>query len=353
MDIASPIIERGARAGIWCDMVMNHPDQMHAIPKELVIWDWNYWDVDGLMEQVRVWGKGKLSSAELTDEIKKQYPEIIGPDNTLRGFYTSDALKKMGFDIFLCSAARSSGDSIFCPLTDLHARNIAGAARKTADIGLLGTCVTDWAIRINSWETHTHLLPIAPMILNDPELDIEKALADIGMSLFGCDPTLFIEAVDMISQVDFPFSRAHSTGIQWNGFKDSLPPPQGYIKKLLTEWNADGRLEKEKESIDSTIDQISSGIEKLNSFIDHAQKGTELLQFWSRAAQFQLNQARIAREILNNNKTEQNIQTLHTLKKEYEKFLQFDQTPESAAKNAELVYDCLIEYMEIADIITY
>jgi hypothetical protein len=54
----------------------------------------------------------------------------------------------------------------------------------------------------------------------------------------------------------------------------------------------------------------------------------------------------MAREILNGNCTSDNGKALRNLKAEYEEFLCFDQTPASAAKNAGLVYDCLIEYVE-------
>ena len=346
MDIAAPVREQDARAGIWCDMVLNHPDQMDAIPSELVIWDWNYWDMDDPIEAVRVWGKGRVTREDLTDEILSRYPEITGPDSTLRGFYTSDALKRMGFDVFLCSAARSGGDSIFLPRTHKHARNISGAARKAAEAGLLGTCVTDWAIRINSWETHSILLPIAPIILKNPSLHADEALHTICSDLFGTDSALFIEAADTISETEFPFSRAHSTGIQWDGLKDSLPAPPDYIKQLLAEWKNSGRLDEEKDAIGTVISTIESSIEKLETFTAQAETGEELLKFWSQAAEFQLRQARMAREILNGNCTSDNGKALRKLKAEYEKFLCFDQTPASAAKNAGLVYDCLIEYVE-------
>ena len=344
MDIAEPIHKKGARAGIWCDMVLNHPEQMDAIPDELILWDWNYWDVDGPMENVRVWGKGRLTREELTDDLLSRYPEIVGPDDKLRGFYTADALKRMGFDVFLCSAVRSAGDSMFCPRTHLHARNIAGAARKAAEAELLGTCVTDWAIRMNSWETHRSLLPIAPMILKDPSISVEDGLHSIGEGLFGTDPSLFIQALDMISEPAFPFSGRH-TGIQWNGLKDSLPAPKNYIRDLLQGWKEDGTLDREKNNIDNVIAQIESGIEKLNTFRDIAETGSDLLDYWLKAAEFQLRQAQTVQQILNDNRTADNKKTLQKLKADYEKFLCFDQTPESAAKNAGLVYDCLIEYM--------
>ena len=345
MDISAPIRRRGARAGIWCDMVLNHPEQMDAIPRELEIWDWNYWDVDGPVKAVRVWGTGRIEREQLTDDLKVRYPEIVGPDGNLRGFYTSDALVRMGYEVFLCSAVRASGDSVFCPRTHLRARNIIGAARKTATAGLLGTCVTDWAIRLNSWETHRSLLPLAPMVLRSMSIGVEDALARAAADLFGCDASDFIEAVDMISEVDFPFSRAHSTGIQWDGLKDSFPPPSHYIRDLLGEWEANGSLERERSVIDATVGKIEAGTEQLRSFAASALAGADLLAFWQRAGELQLRQARLARDILAGGQQSRVAESLRKLKREYQEFLSFDQTPFSAAKNADLVYDCLIEYV--------
>ena len=346
MDISGPIRQRGARAGIWCDMVMNHPEQMAAIPRELEIWDWNYWDLDGPMEAVRVWGKGRMCRDELTDELRQQYPEILGDDGMLRGFYTSDALLRMGYDVFLSSAVRSSGDSVFCARTLLHAQNIAGAARKTANAGLLGTCVTDWAVRLNSWETHRTILPVAPRILSDPTASLETVRSAIAAEAFGTDPAKFIAATDVISGTVIPFAQAHTTAIQWDKLKDSLPAPEGYIRDLLASWQKSGRLATERATIDARIEQLRDAGAQLDAFVAEATAGLELLEYWTRAARCQLWQARMGREILAGNRTPDNVAALRALRDEYEHLLNVDQTPQSAAKNAGLVFDCLIEYME-------
>ena len=346
MDISAPIRARGARAGIWCDMVLNHPEQMDAIPRELAIWDWNYWDLDGPMDAVRVWGKGRIRRDELTDELRAQYPEILGSDGRLRGFYTSDALRRLGYDVFLSSSARSSGDSVFCARTLLHAQNVAGAARKTAEAGLLGTCVTDWAVRLNSWETHRTILPVAPRILRDPDAELDTLRADIARELFGTDPAPFLAATDTISGTVFPFSQAHTTAIQWDKLKDSLPAPKGYIRNLLADWDRSGRLAKERAAIDGSIDQLQRAGAQLDAFAAAATKGLALLEYWTRAARCQLWQARMAREILAGNRTADNAVALRALKDEYEHLLGTEQTPASASKNAGLVFDCLVEYLE-------
>ncbi len=346
MDISEEIRRRGVRPGIWCDMVLNHPEQMDAIPPSFDIWDWNYWDGDVEPDTVRIWGGGARKKADITEEILELFPEILTPEGSLNGFYTADALKRMGYEVILCSAARSSGDSVFCPRTELHARNIAGAARKAAVSGLAGTCVTDWAVRLNSWETHRSYLPLAPIVLNNPAAGVDETLESIGSGLFGCDARGFIDAVDRLSAASVPFAGAHSTAIQWSGMKDSLPAPSGYIENLIRDWETSGRLEEELESIDARIARISRGAAELASFVDQARAGRDTLHFWMRAAHCQLWQAVMAREILQKRRTKENAGLLREMRAGFEQLLRFDQTPTSAAQNAALVYDALIEYIE-------
>ncbi len=346
LDISAPIRSRGIRAGIWCDMILSHPEQLDAIPSELEIWDWNYWDGDGPLEEVQVWGKGRVKRNEVNDDLKRLYPEILAVDGQLQGFYTSDALVRMGYEVILCSAARAFGDSVFCPRTALRAGNIVGAARKTATARLLGTCVTDWAIRLNSWRTHRSLLPLAPQILNDPSVELTAALEKAAGELFGPPAAGLIAALNLTTEVDLPFGQARSTGIQWNGLKDSVPPPPHFIRDLLGEWAASGRLEKERIAVDATIAQIETGLEKLRRVAAEARTATNLLSFWQRAGDLQLNQARLARELLAGERGRKKVHALKELKRKFEEALSLDQTPRSAAKNAALVYDCLIEYVQ-------
>ena len=346
LNIAEPLMRRDVKVGIWSDMILAHPDEMDAIPTELEIWDWNYWDLDEPTTTVHLWGRGQVSPSALSGEEFRRFPEIAAEGGKVRNFYTADVLKRMGYSVFLCSAVRSAGDTFFCPQTHRHARNIAGAARRAADIGLLGTCVTDWALRLNSWETHLSLLPIAPAILESPAIDVETAVKKATEEQFDCDSTQFVEAVDAISGVDLPFCQAQSTGIQWNGLKDSLLPPTDFIQELLQKWKSSGRLDRERESIDATVTRIRNGIAALNHVIERAGTGFDVLQFWSKAAWLQFHQAQMAREILYERRSAETARALAMLRADFEHHLSFDQTSGSAGKNAGLVYDCLVEYME-------
>ena len=344
-DIATPIRERGVRPGIWGDMALAHPEQMDAIPKDLDIWDWNYWATDREPDKLRVWGKGSVASEDLSEEFFGLFPEARTADGRLNGFYTTDALRRKGYDVVLCSAARAAGDSFFCPKTSQRDGNVVAAARRAAAGGLLGTCVTDWAIRLNSWDLHGTSLRLAPAALRQPALSLDELRRSVGSAMFRGDADPFYEAVDRLSGVSFPFGKAHSTGVQWTGMKDSLPAPAGFIAGLLKEWEASGSLAREREAIGETIETILDGMGRLQAFAAQAGGGLDTLRLWTRAAYFQLWQARMAKEILRGRPDAEVAEVLRGLRGEYEEFLRREQTPASAAQNAGLAYDALIEAM--------
>ncbi len=346
LDISVPIRERGVQPGIWGDMALAHPEQMDAIPRDLEIWDWNYWAHDGETEKIRVWGKGLVTKDELTEAFVGLFPEARNPDGQLNGFYTTDALRRNGYNVVLCGSARAAGDSFFCPKTSKRDGNIVAAARKATADGLLGTCVTDWAIRLNSWELHRTSLALAPAAMRQPSLSFDELRQSAGSALFRSDARPFFDAVDQVSGVSFPFSKAHSTAVQWTGMKDSLPAPPGYIAGMLKDWETSGRLEQERLAIGNTIETILEGVGRLQAFAGRAEGGLETLRLWTRAAYFQVWQARMAKEILRARPSVDAVEVLRGLRNEYEEFLRQEQTPASAAQNARLVYDALVEVME-------
>ncbi|MCK5844761.1 MAG: family 20 glycosylhydrolase, partial [Victivallales bacterium] len=254
--LAKPILARSARPGIWCDMVMRHPNALDAIPKKFVIWDWNYWDEDKLPEKVLVWGKGKLSADELDNETKTAFPEIINTDGGLRAFYASFALKRMGYDVILCSATRSAGDTfLFSRL--LHAGNIVGAAQVVAKENLLGNCVTNWAVRLNDFTAQTQYLGLAADALADPAKSSDELLAAACDRIFGVSSGKFVDALGKFS-VSLPFAQASTTGVQWDGMKGSVSAPSGFLDSLLD------KLEKEtSEVLENHAASIAEGLKAI------------------------------------------------------------------------------------------
>jgi hypothetical protein len=221
-DISAPIKAAGVRPGIWCDMILHHPEEMEKIPKDYLIWDWNYWDSDLVSEQTLVWGKGLVKAKDIPAGISKFFPEIFDSSGKLRPFYTSHALKRLGYEVILCSAIRAGGDSFLFPNMK-HAGNAVAAARTCAELGLLGNCVTSWAIRLNPYEAQEPMLQLAPSILADPMLSLDGAKRIASKNMFGVETPDFFDATAIAGMNISPFTCGVSMAVQWDGLKDSMP----------------------------------------------------------------------------------------------------------------------------------
>ena len=354
-DISQPLLEKRIRPCIWDDMILHYTDALPVIPKQFVIWDWNYWDGDSTPQKVMLWEKsGYVTKGQVTDEIKKEFPEITDNNGNLRAFYTSDVLKRLGFDVMLCSSSRSHGDAVFAGREPLHASNIIGAAKKVVEDNLLGTCVTSWAVRIPNYETQETWFYLAPLTINNSKLSYDELLSKSCEYTFGVSNTEAEKAFENIGY-PFPFVDQSSTGIGWTGMKDSRSAPPGYINSLIEKWkNKNGeKLWKDNISlVQASTEKISEGINELNNFIPKAEKGLDVLEAWKKAAYFQYWGSIIAIEIVNNeeskpvkNKTEI-LSLLKNLRSDYKNWAKYWMTPTSAETNTGLIYDAIINYFE-------
>ncbi|MFA7288920.1 MAG: family 20 glycosylhydrolase [Melioribacteraceae bacterium] len=348
-DIARPLFENNIRPGVWSDMILSHPNELDAISKKFVIWDWNYWDGDSIPEQLMVWGKGRLNKDKITIETKKDFPQILDKNENLNPFYTSDYLNEKGFDVILCSSARSYGDAVFVGTNNLHFDNVIGAARKTAQLNLLGNCVTTWAVRIPNFETQELWLYSAPFTMKNSTLCKENILNEIQKYFFKNDDVDINNAFEKIGST-FPFTYQNTTGIMWTGLKDSKPAPENYIKDLITKWKNRNQWDALKQSITNSTKNISAGIQELNQLIPKADGGIEVLNNWSKAAYFQYWQSILANkiaDIADGSETIDKKETLEltkNLKKEYTNWASEWMTKISAKTNAGLIYDSIINY---------
>ena len=73
-DISQPLLEKRIRPCIWDDMILHYTDALPVIPKQFVIWDWNYWDGDSTPQKVMLWEKsGYVTKGQVTDELRKSF----------------------------------------------------------------------------------------------------------------------------------------------------------------------------------------------------------------------------------------------------------------------------------------
>jgi hypothetical protein len=97
------VLERGRRPCLWGDMLIEHPEALHAIPRETVIFDWHY----------------------------EQRP---GPSTAI--------FRQRGYDVVCCPALRTY-DASWCH-GPASAATIDAHAEDARQLGALGVCLTTW-----------------------------------------------------------------------------------------------------------------------------------------------------------------------------------------------------------------
>jgi len=345
--LAEPVLKKNIRPGIWNDMIIKDPEDLGFDRKRYVIWDWNYWDTDKTPEKVNLHGLGCFSRERLQHSgILKEFPELADNTGRPRPFGSVQILKKLGFDVVLCSASRSDGDSFSCP-APFHAGNIAGAAKTAATENLLGHCVTSWAIRMNDYTSQIPYIGLATYARTRAEKSSEELFSGYCRTLFGADPGKFIKATSMLGAGMAPFTSGVTvSGVQWNTLKDSLPPPKGHLKKYLADLeNRDpARLRAFPGAIRKSISDITEGINLLSEFLAEAKSGFDIIEAWLAGARFLMSTALAGDRIMREGGGLEMATVLEHEKKAYDAFLRRHENPLSAAKNAGLVYDASIDF---------
>ena len=330
LDLSTAIRARGIRPGVWADM-----------------WDWNYWGSGPEDREIRIWGEGPVTRDTLTDAHRRTFPGVLDGAGRINAFYATDFLTKHGFEVILASSSRSAGDALFAGAFGRHARNIIGCARKAGESALVGHCVTSWAIRQHSYETQLPLLAPAPRAAAEPQCSPETLLRETGEALFGTDPARFYEAADRIGTA-FPFDLTGDVGIQWNGLKDQLPAPAGFIADELRRRREEGTLPELRRQLADARAGLLRGIALLNEFATEARRGFDILESWRCAAHLQLGQYLLAQGLLNGGDFQEYEMLAGTLRDQFRTELARFHRPDSARRNAGQVYDAVIAFFREA-----
>ena len=340
--VAEPLLKKQVRPGIWNDMIMADPGATGLSPQDFVIWDWNYWDSEQAPLRVNLHALGAFAQADIAAKgILKDFPDLVDSEGKLRPFGSVQVLKKYGFEVILCSSSRSHGDTFYFT-RPAHAGNIVGAAKTVVAENLLGHCVTSWAIRLNDYVTQIPYIGLAARTSAGQPSD--ELLAGYCHELFGADPVKFIKAINILG-VDLPFMQSGTSGVQWNSLKDSLPAPAGYLEQHLAELTKKypSTLRSYQNSLRQAAIDIPEGIKLLTEMFAEAKSGFDILDAWLTGARFQLATTLIAQRIFtaDNDPALPALLTQH--KYEYEAYLRHREDACSAAKNAGLAYDALID----------
>lgn len=343
--LAEPLLKKNVRPGVWNDMIMKDPEALGFDRDKYVIWDWNYWDGDKKPESVHLHALGRYSPETLKQSgILQKFPELVDGKGALRSFGSVQVLKKHGFEVILCSSSRSAGDTFFCP-GPVHAANIAGAAKTATSEKLLGHCVTSWAIRLNDYTTQVPYIGLATYARSRTGKTSEALLHGYCRELFGTNPDKFIRAMTILG-VSLPFAQAVTSGVQWRrDWKDSIPAPAGYLKKYLADLkkNNPERYNSFPKTLQRAVAEIPEGIKLLSEFFTEAKQRHDIIDAWLSGAGFLLSTALISQRLMMNRRTSELKAILNHRKNDYEALLRRRETPLSAAKNAGLVYDTLID----------
>ncbi|HTQ11059.1 MAG TPA: family 20 glycosylhydrolase, partial [Fimbriimonadaceae bacterium] len=101
--LSQHVVDKGRRPAVWGDMFLEHPSALESLPKETLIFDWQYF-------------KSPLE--------------------------TSRSFQGRGFEVVCCPTLHTY-NSVWLHLPQSE-ENVRGAAQAAAEIGAYGVCVTTW-----------------------------------------------------------------------------------------------------------------------------------------------------------------------------------------------------------------
>ena len=285
-DLASVLSERGVRPCLWSDMFLEHPEVTENFDRRFVVWLWNY-------------------------GCTTEWPG-------------EDKLRNAGYDLVICPASSSWGDSPFLPQWKKHAANIAGGAAVAKSNHALGFCITSWSIRMGLKTTQLPLWELgAGIYLRDQ--DPREAEAAVRKKYFGTsDPEVSGEWDEHLILL---------SGIQWTKYKDGQLPPAGHFAN---------RLNADPDAYRTLQVKLSRMIEQSRSELAQIPQNSPCPAAYFQGAELRLHYLQSVQKLLRQEGIQ--IRSLQDVKMAFEKYLSREQTSNSAAHNARLIYDPLIEY---------
>lgn len=159
-ELADFAVKIGMKPEFWADMFMAHPGMLDNFSRESRLVDWNYVRKSRFTDSVDyLWGQTSLHGApiseareNLSQELRVLEPYIFSRQEKFDSLYPLEVLKNRGFEVMLASAARSSGDTYFLPMTATHVDNV-GFTQEVCDPMGCDHLVTSWAVRLSHPET--------------------------------------------------------------------------------------------------------------------------------------------------------------------------------------------------------
>ncbi len=338
-ELSAGLIERDIRPGIWHDMIVTEPAKLDLIKRNFIIWDWNYHDGVTPPETTHVRGHGTYNAGNIPAELRQEMPELLDADGRLATFHTARLFKRLGYDTIICSAARAYRDGPITPNITVHGPNIAGAAAVAEELGLMGHCVTSWALRLNPLQLSMPLVALPAIMARRKGGDYEAWSRELATRYFQFEEAW--EAVAAVSRAD---SRLRTySALQWTGLKDGMPTPPDYFRERIARWEAEA--EPWWLNRGTMLAGMEAEVRRGIALLDRP-GATPLGLAWRTAGELQLTYLRLLQDIFVKGEQDQTVVVrLQQFTDALARFYASEQAPLSAAANARLVTLPVVDYL--------
>ncbi|MBN1942039.1 MAG: family 20 glycosylhydrolase [Phycisphaerae bacterium] len=269
----------GRRATVYGDIFLAHPEILPHLPRSAVICDWDYRSATGLGQTV--WGYRNITKPKQLDTLPPRLRRFrryfLDRNGTFVPFPYAAFLKDQGFDVILLSAARCIGDNYCVPQTLRHIQNTTAAARRARELNLMGTIVTDWAVRYDHVETTLPAAAASAWTYQDPQLTTEELAERFAEEYFGCRWPTIIHDLNLLAPI--------LPDIQAN---DQNTSPGGIVRPYIRAMYSDPNGWPCKD-VSSTLAKVKQsyqrGLKRLRKQAPKIQRNQDAFALWMLAAE--------------------------------------------------------------------
>ncbi len=281
--VAAPLIAGGITPIVWADMILHHNEAIDKMPREVMLFDWNY-DIHHGMGKVWVWGKEWFADDDIGPEVLEDFGAYLFPAGDEPGrhpetFYTADFLADKGFRTVTCPSSSSYGDNVFSPRNWYHMINTWDSCRKGLLGKLEGSVLTSWTVHLHPWELQLAPIEMAPFVQRHPNAAIADFQADFTERHFGEKDDRFWRACGLLSK------RCLLTHTASLGFdKAALPVESGHAAATVDRLRREGRLEEELANVGARLKEYETAAAIFDELAGSAVEGRDLIELWHLAA---------------------------------------------------------------------
>lgn len=169
--------EQGFIPAMWGDMVLKYENVRDFIPRDTLIFDWDY--MNG------------LSHAHGEMVYGTETPPVPYDDNS---FARTRLLREQGFPVVTAPAVRSMGDTAFLG-RNVHPDNCMQACLEAMDTGSAGIVITSWAVRLVPWPLTELCFTAVSELMKNPRCGIRHIRSTFCRQVFGTDSEELMEAL--------------------------------------------------------------------------------------------------------------------------------------------------------------